>query len=499
MSNDLRIAVLGVGMMGAFHVDALSKRVRGAKVTVVNDFLADKAAEVAGAVGARAEADPIAAINDPDVDAVLLASPGAAHAEQVNACLDRGIPVLCEKPLTTDIDSAYAIVQKEKALGKQLIQVGFMRRFDPEYVALRKLIADGGLGKPLMVHCIHRNPAVGDHFNSEFMIRDSVVHEVDSVRFLLDEEITSVEVIKGVATSSAPHGTHDPMLVIFETESGAIVTDEIFVRTGVAYEVRTEVVGEKGSAFIGLDQNLQLKSTDGRWGGKITPGFVERFGQAYDIELQRWVDAAKAGTIDGPSAWDGYAAVAVCEAGVLAVRSGAKVHVHLAGALRRHHQRPRNNTPGYRPPTWKERGREARTRPADVLLDQLGLRAARHRGQPRLRLDGAVAQGGLRPVLQVPAGRRRRRQETEEGRRATRASGIASVLPVLRWSGPDEDQRQAAVRAWKRVIQITVDLGVEVMNSEFNGTAGGAGDRRGAVPEVDGRAAADLRARRRRS
>jgi myo-inositol 2-dehydrogenase / D-chiro-inositol 1-dehydrogenase len=331
MSNDLKIAVLGVGMMGAFHVDALSTRVRGAKVTVVNDFLADKAAEVAGAVGARAEADPIAAINDPDVDAVLIASPGPAHAEQLNACLDRGIPVLCEKPLTTDIGSAHAIVEKEKALGKQLIQVGFMRRFDPEYVVLRKLIDDGGLGRPLMVHCIHRNPAVGDHFNSEFMIRDSVVHEVDSVRFLLGEELTSVEVIKGAATGNAPHGVHDPMLVIFETESGAIVTDEIFVRTGVAYEVRTEIVGEKGSALIGLDQNLQLKSTDGRWGGKLTPSFVERFGQAYDIELQRWVDAARAGTIDGASAWDGYAAVAVCEAGVQALRSGVKFHVHLAG------------------------------------------------------------------------------------------------------------------------------------------------------------------------
>ena len=331
MSDDLRIAVLGVGMMGAFHVDALSRRVRGAKVAVVNDFLADKAAEVAGVVGARAESDPMAAINDSDVDAVLLASPGAAHAEQLNACLDRGIPVLCEKPLTTDIASAHAIVQKEKALGKQLIQVGFMRRFDPEYTALQKLIADGGLGKPLMVHCAHRNPAVGDHFNSEFMIRDSVVHEVDSARFLLGEELTSVEVIRGASTSNAPHGVHDPMLVIFETESGAIVTVESFVRTGVAYEVRTEVVGERGSALIGLDQNLQVKSTDGRWGGAITPGFVERFGQAYDIELQRWVDAAKAGTIDGPSAWDGYAAVAVCEAGVQALRSGVKFHVHLAG------------------------------------------------------------------------------------------------------------------------------------------------------------------------
>ena len=331
MSDDLRIAVLGVGMMGAFHVDALSRRVRGAKVAVVNDFLADKAAEVAGVVGARAESDPMAAINDSDVDAVLLASPGAAHAEQLNACLDRGIPVLCEKPMTTDIASAHAIVQKEKALGKQLIQVGFMRRFDPEYTALQKLIADGGLGKPLMVHCAHRNPAVGDHFNSEFMIRDSVVHEVDSARFLLGEELTSVEVIRGASTSNAPHGVHDPILVIFETESGALVTVESFVRTGVAYEVRTEVVGERGSALIGLDQNLQVKSTDGRWGGAITPSFVERFGQAYDIELQRWVDAAKAGTIDGPSAWDGYAAVAVCEAGVQALRSGMKFHVHLAG------------------------------------------------------------------------------------------------------------------------------------------------------------------------
>jgi myo-inositol 2-dehydrogenase / D-chiro-inositol 1-dehydrogenase len=331
MSKDVRVGVLGVGMMGTFHADALSKRVRGARVTVVSDFLADRAAEVAGKVGARVEADPMAAITDAEVDAVLIASPGAAHAEQLNACLDRKIPVLCEKPLTTDIHSAYAIVQKEKALGQPLIQVGFMRRFDPEYEALRKLIADGGLGKPLIVHCVHRNPAVGDHFSSEFMIRDSVVHEVDSVRFLLGEEITSIEVIKGAATSRAPHGTHDPMLVIFETESGAIATDEIFVRTGVAYEVRTEVVGEAGSAFIGLDQNMQVKSSDGRWGGKITPSFLERFGQAYDIELQRWVDAAKAGTIDGASAWDGYAAVAVCEAGVLALRSGAKVRVHFAG------------------------------------------------------------------------------------------------------------------------------------------------------------------------
>ena len=111
--------------------------------------------------------------------------------------------MLCEKPLTTDVASAYGIVRKEAALGRSLIQVGFMRRFDAEYVALRAHIAEGGLGNPLMVHCTHRNPAVGDHFTSEFMMRDSVVHEVDAARFLLDEEIVSVQVVAGVATSFA--------------------------------------------------------------------------------------------------------------------------------------------------------------------------------------------------------------------------------------------------------------------------------------------------------
>ena len=330
--SDLRIAVLGVGQMGASHVETLSTRIRGAQVSVINDFFADKAEQVAAQVGARAVSDPDRGDQRSRYRRRAARHPGAAHAQQVNACLDRGVPVLCEKPLTTDVPSAFAIVQKEAALGRRLVQVGFMRRFDPEYVALKDLIVAGGLGNPLMVHCIHRNPAVADHFTSEFMMRDSVVHEVDAVRFLLDEEIASVQVIKGAATRIALEGTDDPMLVIFKTESGRLVTDEIYVRTQVAYEVRTEVVGERGSAFIGLDQNLQVKTTDGRWGGQLTPSFVERFGAAYQTELQCWVDAAKVGTIDGPGAWDGFAAVAVCEAGVQAIRTGERVAVRLDGA-----------------------------------------------------------------------------------------------------------------------------------------------------------------------
>ena len=329
-AQDLRVAVLGVGAMGAYHVAGLTQRTSGVRVTVINDFSLERAEQVSeSAPGSRVVADPFEAIRADDVDAVVIATPGAAHEAQVLACLERGIPVLCEKPLTVAIDTAYAIVEREAALGRRLVQVGFMRRFDAEYAGLKRLITEGRIGNPLMVHCIHRNPDVPPHFDSEMMIRDSVVHEVDVARFLLDEEIVAVQVIKGQATSQAPPGVSDPMLVIFETESGRIVTDEIFVRTGVAYEVRTEVVGERGSATIGLDQNVVVKTTDGRWGGAISPGFVERFGAAYDIELQRWVDAAKRGTVDGPGSWDGYAAVAVCEAGAEAVRTGEKVKVQM--------------------------------------------------------------------------------------------------------------------------------------------------------------------------
>nr|MDQ4008563.1 Gfo/Idh/MocA family oxidoreductase [Actinomycetota bacterium] len=242
---DLRVAVLGVGQMGAYHTASLTERTKGARVTVINDFSAERAEAVSAQTpGSRVVADPFEAVNAEDVDAVLIATPGPAHEDQLRACLERGLPVLCEKPLTPEPSTAYDVVKTEAALGRRLIQVGFMRRFDHEYVALRRLIADGGLGDPLVVHCTHRNAKVVPYFTAEMMINDAVVHEIDTTRYLLGEEITAVRAIKPTPSSKSPQGLSDPMIVLFETESGRVVTVEIFVSTGVAYEVRTEVVGE---------------------------------------------------------------------------------------------------------------------------------------------------------------------------------------------------------------------------------------------------------------
>jgi myo-inositol 2-dehydrogenase/D-chiro-inositol 1-dehydrogenase len=337
-ATELRVAVLGVGLMGADHVARLHSRISGARVVVVSDAFTEKAEQIAaGLPDCRVVADPLAAIADPEVDAVVVASPGQFHEAQVLACIERGIPVLCEKPLTMDAASSLAVVRAEDEFtartGRRLVQVGFMRRFDPEYAQLRALIESGEIGEPLVVHCAHRNAAVPPHFDTEMMITDSVVHEVDVARFLLDEEIAAVTVLRPRATRHAREGLSDPLVVLLETASGRIVDVECFVSTGVGYEVRTEVVAEDGSAMIGLDSGL-IRAVGGPAGASrgsgIAPDFRVRFGWAYDIEFQRWVDAARRGTVDGPGAWDGYAASAVCTAGVEALRTGQRTEVRLA-------------------------------------------------------------------------------------------------------------------------------------------------------------------------
>jgi myo-inositol 2-dehydrogenase / D-chiro-inositol 1-dehydrogenase len=329
--SDLRVAVLGVGIMGADHVARLNTKISGARVAAVNDYVTEKAEALAATIdGCRSITDPLDAIADPDIDAVVLATPGPTHEKQLLACLEHGKPVLCEKPLTTDVETSLEVVRREAELGKRLIQVGFMRRFDHEYAQLKALLDSGDLGRALVLHCAHRNPTVPPTFDSAMVVRDSLVHEVDVTRFLFDEEITSIQIVKPAANPGAPQGLADPQIAIMRTASGKHVDVELFVTTGVAYEVRTEVVAEKGSAMIGLDVGLVRKSAPGTWGGQITPGFRERFGQAYDTEFQRWVDAVRAGVcVDGPTAWDGYAAAAVCEAGVQSLNSGLPVEVSM--------------------------------------------------------------------------------------------------------------------------------------------------------------------------
>ena len=329
MADILRVAVIGAGRMGADHIQRLHTRIHGAEVAAVVDIDLERAkAAVEGIPGARAFATPAEAYQAGDVNAVLIATPGFLHEQALLEALPLDIPILCEKPLTPDAASAWKIVEAEQKLGRQRIQVGFMRRFDEGYRQLGGLVRSRELGELLMLHCRHRNPDTPAGFTNEMLINDSVVHEFDVIRYLTDEEITSVQVRLGKASSKAPSGQHDPQHVLIETESGVLVDVEIFVNAQFGYQVATEAAFEDGIVDIGGDGGPYVRRA-GRWGGEVTPGFEARFGAAYDVEVQSWVDAALRGEVGGPTAWDGYATAACCEAGVEAQKSGEKVAVVL--------------------------------------------------------------------------------------------------------------------------------------------------------------------------
>ncbi|MET9042539.1 Gfo/Idh/MocA family protein [Streptomyces sp. NPDC048231] len=325
----LGVAVIGTGRMGADHVRRISEVISGARVAAVVDVDAERAKNVAAGVeGCTAYTEPAAAMAAADVDAVLIASPGPAHESALLAAFERDLPVLCEKPLTPDAASALRVLEAEQRLGHRRVQVGFMRRYDAEYLKLKALLDSGQLGRPLMLHNRHRNASSPPGFTDAMLINDSVVHEMDVTRWLLGQEITAVTVLRPTPSDVAPEGLADPQFVVLETDGGALVDVEIFVNCGFGYQVQAEAVCERGTARIG-DGHAMVTNAAGRWGGTIAQDFVERFEEAYDREVQAWVDATRRGEVTGPGVWDGYAAAAVCEAGVRAQTEGRRTEVEL--------------------------------------------------------------------------------------------------------------------------------------------------------------------------
>jgi myo-inositol 2-dehydrogenase/D-chiro-inositol 1-dehydrogenase len=333
--QDLRVGIIGVGMMGADHADRLARRTANATLVAVSDPDQARAQELAARFdGVRSIPDPLDLVADPEVDAVLVASPGFVHEDQLLACIQHAKPVLCEKPMTMDSESSLRVLEAERAAGRPLVQVGFMRRFDPEYAQMKQMLDSGQFGRTLLLHNTHRNKTVPEGFRSEMIVRDSLVHEVDVARFVFAEEIVEITVLSPAPTSAAAEGVVDPQVALFRMAGGALVTNEVFVNNQVGYEVRCEAVAERGTIIAG-NNSTGIYSTvadelGGYWGGQIPADFRARFARAYDLEVQAWVDSARRGEVVGPTSWDGYAATAVCSAGMESLATGQAVRVDLA-------------------------------------------------------------------------------------------------------------------------------------------------------------------------
>jgi len=318
MDHDLRIGVVGAGAMGADHIHRIASRVSGARVAAIIEPDPRRAAASA-ALGSRAFARLEDAIDADAVDAVLVAVPGSAHLPVLLTALEARLPTLCEKPLTPDSATSLRVIEAERRLDRPHIQVGFMRRFDPEYARLRSLIASGDAGELLMLHCAHRNPSVSEAYAQEMLITDSVVHEFDVVPWLAGSPVARVEVRHGRRNPLAPERLSEPILVLMELENGVLVDVEMSVNVRFGYQVTTEAVFSRSVARIGDARHREFRQDE----HAEHASFTTRFAEAYDVEIQRWVDAVRGGTlVDGPNAWDGYLVALACEAGVRALSGG---------------------------------------------------------------------------------------------------------------------------------------------------------------------------------
>jgi myo-inositol 2-dehydrogenase / D-chiro-inositol 1-dehydrogenase len=321
----MRVGLIGAGIMGADHARILSEQMHGVTLQYICDADAGRAKSVADNSGAvHVSTDPLAVIADKTVDAVLIASPDHTHAALTKACVENGKPVLCEKPLSQDSSECLDVIAAEARLGKRLVQIGFMRRFDPAYLAMKHALTEGTIGPALMMHNFHRNVSAPANFTGQMAITNSAPHEFDIARFVLDTDYHSISVFRPEFRDADKTGA--PVFMVLKTVSGQLVNVEINNNAAYGYDVRGELVGERGSVFLRapiaseLHVNLQAITT-------YAADWRPRFAEAYRLQNSAWLKSIETGRPVGASAWDGYAATLIAEAGVRSLETGAPVEI----------------------------------------------------------------------------------------------------------------------------------------------------------------------------
>lgn len=325
----VRLAILGTGIMGADHARIFAQEIPGASIQVICDVAADRARQVADQFGAQdAMTDAEAAIARSDVDAVVVASPDFTHAPLSMACINAGKPVLCEKPLSQSSTECLDVIKAETEAGRKFIQLGFMRRYDQSYADMKNALENGDLGRALMMHNFHRNvetPAAD--FTGAMAITNSAPHEFDVVRYVLGTEYASISAFQPTRSDSVVA----PVFMVLETKDGQLVNIEINNNAAYGYDVRGELVGEKGGiamnhvAYSRVDSSLKQNVTyDADWRGRYEEAYRRQ-----NKDFLRFVNTGEFPTI-GSDSWDGYAAAVVAEAGVVALKEGRKVEVSMA-------------------------------------------------------------------------------------------------------------------------------------------------------------------------
>jgi myo-inositol 2-dehydrogenase/D-chiro-inositol 1-dehydrogenase len=327
----LHFAQFGAGRIGAIHAANLAASGR-ARLTHVVDVHAPAAAALAAKHGA-AVSDTATALADPKVGAVIIASSTDTHADLVIAAARAGKAIFCEKPIDLSLARVDACLDAVAKAGVPML-VGFNRRFDPSFAELHRRIGAGAIGAVEQVVITSRDPGpppVSYIKVSGGLFRDMTIHDFDMARWMLGEE--PVEVFAYGATLVDPAigqaGDIDSAMVLLKTASGRMAHINNSRRASYGYDQRVEVHGSAGRLLAGnrTPTTVELADANAVTADKPLHFFLERYADAYRIELNAFLDAVANGTKMPVGAEDGRQALLLADAAVESLRTGRPVKV----------------------------------------------------------------------------------------------------------------------------------------------------------------------------
>lgn len=325
----ISFAVLGAGRIGQVHARAIST-VEGARLVAVSDVMEAAAHSLASRYGC--DIRTIEEIEQAgDVDAVIICSPTDTHADLIERFVKAGKAVFCEKPVDLDVPRARQVVETVKA-SNGVLMVGFQRRFDPDFRALKAAIDDGRIGDVEMVTLTSRDPGAPPYdyiTRSGGIFRDMTIHDFDVARWLLGEEVEIVMAQASVLTDAkiGELGDFDSVNVILRTASGKQCTITNTRRATYGYDQRIEVHGSKGSvsAMNHREANIELANGEGYTKPPLLNFFMSRYTAAYAAEIAAFAEALEKGAPTPTTGLDGLRALELAEAALQSVKTGQAV------------------------------------------------------------------------------------------------------------------------------------------------------------------------------
>ncbi|SMQ62882.1 myo-inositol 2-dehydrogenase [Devosia lucknowensis] len=327
----VKFALLGAGRIGKVHAKAVTSNPK-ARLVAVADAVADAASALAGQYGA--EVRSIDAIEGAaDIDAVIICTPTDTHAALIERFSRAGKAIFCEKPIDLDVERVKSCLKVVDETGATLM-VGFNRRFDPHFQAVKDAVLSGQVGDVEMVTIVSRDPGAppADYVKrSGGIFRDMTIHDFDMARWLLGEEIDSVSAQASVLVDKAigQAGDFDSASVMLITASGKHATISNSRRATYGYDQRIEVHGSRGAVAAENQRpvSIEIANAAGYTRPPLHDFFMTRYTEAYAREITSFIDFVEAKTPASPSGADGLVALALAEAALKSVSEGRAVKV----------------------------------------------------------------------------------------------------------------------------------------------------------------------------